>query len=1003
MNKVPAEYRDLLRNALKEEKANEQQDERPLKRRKKGNKVLLTPVQRMRELKKNPPMRMDEHERYIIHIDDNDNDETDKDRTDMRNKKAKENISIEIDDDDDDDDDKHDKLNDFKSDSLEPLVESEEDEDIDSDDFEDVDLDGTSFLNNDNSDEDNLNITIKQHRGMKKTVQRATVVDKNERMFRRMLHLMHLFAMVGHGVSRNTWLSAPELLFKLQKQIPLKLKNELKQFQDHRIKTNVTAQSKTRKLLDLLRHLMEYWQSVWTIDSRAPVLYKKTWTEIKYPNTIPHTKKQKMGKSKFITSILTHMGSRDLAAQGFVALLRSINLPARLIFSIQPPDFTNMKKCENVKTDDSTGLSSPSKKENKSSKSHKQSESLLSMLRSKKAYTNKAIKTQAQKDDEFSEKFGAWPVFWVEVWDKDSKKYITIDPMVKKLIEVINWKSKLEPPMNCIRNNAWYVVGYDRLGGIRDITRRYAKEYNAKVRKKRITREAKWDLWWENLLKGACSKKRLKDNRVDKFEQIEFEELGLKEGMPSNVGDFKGHPIYVLESDLKFNEILMPKISCGGLSNKAKSKKASDGFIPVYKRSNVHIVRSSRGWFMRGRVLKMGERPLKIREKKIIKKGKKGTEDEFQLSDNDNENDDDDDDDDGRLYAEFQTEMYKPPPVSNGIIPKNAFKNIDVYEPWMIPEGCVHIKNKIAEKAAKLMSIEYAPAVVGFDFKGPRRDVNAKIEGIVTLSEYKDAVELICLGINDMEEEEEKMREDLINLRSWRVLLTKLKIRKRLAYEHGEIESGDENDKDESDNESEDNNSSEDFASGGFVFDSRVGTASNRTRSHFKNADEFGPEVENFEMKPDLSESDFDSDVEKGGFSIEQIDTYGEQGKNNELNNQLESSTYAPELVENDGDLAYNPDEGKRYDASDSDNSSEDDDNRMDLLDKEFADFETELNLNEQEFKKENEKEYNENNDKDIEAYKTEDTENNIEEGLGSNEEADNNNDDDDYEFEYTD
>lgn len=1000
MTNIPAEYKEMIHTALRNEKRTKIQNndsERPLKRRKRkvdnvndssidndktnvSKRVLLTPVQRIRELKKNPQVRIsDEQERYIVHIDDDD-DDGDNDSFGKSGKKiinsadkviiASEPITIS---------------DEYKEEDIE-----ESDEDIDSDEFEDVDLDGNSFLDDGDDDDQDLNITIKQHRNAKKA-KKSHTVNREERKFRRSLHLMYLFTMVGHGVSRNVWLTDPKFLIKVQKQIPFDLKNELNKYLKHR-SLNATVQSKTRKLLDLLRHLMEYWLKIWTIDSKAPVIYKKTWSELKYRNTMIKSKHQFMNKRKFMDSILTHVGSRDIAAQGFVALLRSINLPARLVFSIQPPDFTNMKKCDDSTTQNNNDI----QETKKSGKSTVQSTNLLSMLRSKKSYTNKITKTQAQKDDEFSENFGAWPVFWVEVWDKDSKKHITIDPIVKKTIELVNWKSKLEPPMNCIRNNSWYIVGYDRVGGIRDITRRYAKEYNAKVRKKRITRESKWEKWWEDLLHGGCSSRRLKNNKVDKFEQIEFDELSLKEGMPSSVNDFKNHPIYVLENDLKFNEILMPKISCGRLAVKGKSKNSNEGFLPVYKRTNVHIVRSPRGWFMRGRVLKIGERPLKIREKskKKSSRKKRGTEDEFELSDHEDEDNDGDDENDGRLYAEFQTEKYKPPPVIDGIIPKNAFNNIDIYEPWMIPDGCVHIQDKLSEKAAKVMNIEYAPAVVGFDFKGPRRDVSVKIQGIVTLNEFKDAVELCCIGLKEMDENDEKMRNDLINLRSWRILLTKLKIRKRLDYEHGEID----NDEDDEENEaieSDDSNSepdSNDFEAGGFMFDTNLQTASSRTRSHFNNNESEKDPKLYVEDVPDLSASDFESDIEPhdgggGGFSIKQIDDYRKgmdkkkkgfslSKKSENVKSMFDASN---DVFDNNGKSVYNPDGDRRYDDNESDNSSDggDNDERFAQLDKEFTEFENEIDLNQQAKREDNR------NDR-----------NDVDNDYG---------DDDDYEFEYSD
>ena len=46
------------------------------------------------------------------------------------------------------------------------------------------------------------------------------------------------------------------------------------------------------------------------------------------------------------------------------------------------------------------------------------------------------------------------------------------------------------------------------------------------------------------------------------------------------------------------------------------------------------------------------------------------------------------------LYAEFQTQLYQAPPIVNGRVPRNAFGNLDVYVPSMVPKGGVHIQGK---------------------------------------------------------------------------------------------------------------------------------------------------------------------------------------------------------------------------------------------------------------------------------------------------------------------
>ncbi|QPG76089.1 hypothetical protein FOA43_003475 [Brettanomyces nanus] len=709
---------------------------------------------------------------------------------------------------------------DIDDDSDEEDGDEDEDEDFDSDDFEDVDLEHVPTpdlqLHDYEEDSKQIKIPLKTNKILAQKRKKKTVVPREERMFRKDLHMMYIFTMVAHGVARNSWCSDRNLLNSLKRDVPARILDEYATYLQHRKKTNVTTASKTRKLLDLLKDLMVYWYTSWTIDKNAPVIYKKGWDELDV-----HIPRQRMSKKKFSESVEQRSGSRDIAAQGFISLLRSIGIQARLVFSLQPPDFTNLSQLSSIaekheaderrKTEQMT-LPMGRRKSRRALTQH---DRLLNSLRGNRpTYTN----FRASDFEDIEDKYGHFPIFWSEVWDKDAKRFITIDPIVKKTIEVIRLKSQLEPPTSETRNNVYYVIGFDRLGGVRDITRRYAETYNAKVRKKRITRDPKGEEWYENVLLGATTVNRIRPNKIDKFEELEFEELSLKEGMPNSIQDFRNHPIYVLESQLKANEILKPKLSCGTIRKKSKTNKQGK-LIPVYKRANVYTVRSAKAWYMRGRVLKLGERPMKIKNKpKVPRKAR--DEDDFELSDKDEE-------DDVRLYADFQTERFTPPQVMNGEIPRNAFGNIDVYQPWMVPEGCVHIMDDNAVNAARLMQIEYAPAAVGFNFDGDRRShsvsATVKIQGIVTFKQYQEAVNVVCKGLEEFEAEKSRRRQDLIALRAWKILLAKLRIANRLNEEHGKVinmieenydEGGDEEEEEEEDDDGEEIVHTED---GGFM------------------------------------------------------------------------------------------------------------------------------------------------------------------------------------------
>lgn len=134
------------------------------------------------------------------------------------------------------------------------------------------------------------------------------------------------------------------------------------------------------------------------------------------------------------------------------------------------------------------------------------------------------------------------------------------------------------------------------------------------------------------------------------------------------------------------------------------------------------------------------------------------------------------------LYAADQTTLYRPPPVVNGRIPKNVYGNLDIYVPSMVPPGGSHIIHPETVRAARVLGIDYAQAVTGFEFKG--RHGTAVISGAVVASEYFQAVKEVIEGFDDDRAQEEQIRRSVEALRAWKRLLTGLRIRQRIdGYE----------------------------------------------------------------------------------------------------------------------------------------------------------------------------------------------------------------------------
>ncbi|CCE82833.1 Piso0_002583 [Millerozyma farinosa CBS 7064] len=683
---------------------------------------------------------------------------------------------------------------------IEIIDSSSEEDNFDSDEFEDVDINAqpvdeldvvnesedfhsVAFTDQDLEDVQNAEddiLTIKLNNSteeVKVNKKKNLIISKEERQKRIMIHKFCVVSMLIHGQYRNSWCNNRDL----QKVLSKGISKEIRLLLEPKVNEGQTNLTKSRKFLDGLRKLMYMYSSKLRITHQG-LLYKD-WSELgKY-----QPKKLKdVNLAKFKELIRSHRSSRDIAAQGFVSLLRALKLNARLVFSLQPPDFTSISMAREPEGHDRNKINAPS--------THVKKESNFSKLLSSKSKILQSTRFGKQsnpKEENTTFIDSEYPVFWAEVWDKYSRKWISIDAVSLKTIEQVPMRrrSKFQPPLNDPRNQLTYVIAYDKFGGVRDVTRRYAQFYNAKTSRKRIDYRSEEDKIWYNVIIRSMNKLNRQDssNSIDALEAKEFHDRDLCEGMPNNMIDFHNHPIYALKSQLKQKEVVFPDSDtsvCGYFrpKNSGKSNKGQS-VIPVIKRSNIYSLKSARAWYMRGRVIKPGEQPLRVKNR-----SKKEESDTLNF---------DTEDQDVRLYADFQTKLYIPPPIEGGKVPKNAYGNIDIYTPSMIPENGYLIESsrfsmKIAEYAAKLIEIDYAKAVVSFQFGKARKSFSHLAKpmegGIVIDSQYKDALVEVMESIKEEEQEYERSQLKLSSLKLWKFFLTNLRISRRLDSTHGLIE-----------------------------------------------------------------------------------------------------------------------------------------------------------------------------------------------------------------------
>ena len=365
-----------------------------------------------------------------------------------------------------------------------------------------------------------------------------------------------------------------------------------------------------------------------------------------------------------------------------------------------------------------------------------------------------------------------YPTYWVEAFNNALQKWIPVDPLVTKTIAK---PSKFEPPASDTENNMVYVIAFEDDGSARDVTRRYAKSYNAKTRKNRVEITKGGPKWLQKVFQ--MYKKPFLDDR-DQLEDAEFMSKEAAEGMPRNLQDFKGHPYYALERHLRRNEVIHPKREVGKVTvSKSSTASNSKALETVYRRRDVHVVKSADSWYRMGREIKTGEQPLKrVQPRRALEVVPEGSVSE------------DDENAGTAMYAAFQTVPYQAPPVLRGRVPKNLYGNIDIYVPSMVPPGGAYIAHPDTARAAKLIGVDYSDAVTGFEFKG--RHGTAVIRGAVVALEYQEAVQEVITGFEYERALEAEEQRGLEALRMWKRFFAGLKIRERIAGYEIEGEKG---------------------------------------------------------------------------------------------------------------------------------------------------------------------------------------------------------------------
>ncbi|KAG6919262.1 hypothetical protein DXG01_008058 [Tephrocybe rancida] len=534
-------------------------------------------------------------------------------------------------------------------------------------------------------------------------------------------------------------------------------------------------------------------------------------------------------------------GSRDISAQLFTALCRGLGIPARLVVSLQSvPWQTNVGKPKPTYTRKPKGDKGKGKAKESENGAEKDGEEFdtstpTSFSRSGSEAPSRGSVffgegqrldgTPVPKSDKAKGKAKAKPVinlrktkivpdprttppvFWTEVFSRPDGRWIPVDP----IRSIVNKRKVFDPtptastpatvhsPLfpqayaasidrRAIVNNASrlvrqenrmvYVLAFEEDGYARDVTRRYAKEFSAKIAKVQggsstiggggSARLA----WWEGVMSTVSRPYRL---HRDDVEDEELDMAQLTEGMPTTVSGFKDHPIYALSRHLKQNQVIHPPdtLELGKFRGEA-----------VYPRSAVVSLKTAENWMRsEGRMVSEGSQPLKMVK---VRAGTINRMRELEVRKDELKEAGDPGGNVGEtmqgLYGRNQTEPYRPDPVVDGKVPKNNFGNIDLYVPSMLPRGAAHVPYKGVAKIARKLNFDFAEAVTGFEFK--KRRAFPVLEGVVVAQENEAALlEAYWEAEQDAEKKARIKREERV-LKQWTRLVQGLRIRQRLQAQY---------------------------------------------------------------------------------------------------------------------------------------------------------------------------------------------------------------------------
>ena len=264
------------------------------------------------------------------------------------------------------------------------------------------------------------------------------------------------------------------------------------------------------------------------------------------------------------------------------------------------------------------------------------------------------------------------PSMWTEIFD----------------FSVNRWRALGVPS----QNTSCWILGMGSDGDLWDVTARYGRWSNTLESRGSLTKV------WDQLIDRQNVDMKL-DKSVSQANELDQQwlfQLTQQEPVPTSRAHFKFHRVYILDSQLRQDQLV---------DSKAKPVGLFQGKEPIWRRDDVFELCTVARWRQQGRLVREDERPMKVLRRDSMFSSK--------------------------LYGRWQTEVLptetKEPVVGGPIPGVNNYGNIEVKQG--IPAGTVHLNDEAARLAAPRLGVEFAPAVI--DFRKERGQLKPVFSGCV--------------------------------------------------------------------------------------------------------------------------------------------------------------------------------------------------------------------------------------------------------------------------------